>query len=62
MQRRISNFGKRLEIFHESSEQHAGIQIADFITGAVFQKYERQIDDYYSIVRPKIRLELRKWF
>jgi len=56
MQRRISNFGKRLEIFHESSEQHPGIQIADFIAGAVFQKYERQIDDYYSIVRPKIRL------
>jgi len=44
MQMRISNFGKRLEIFHESSEQHAGIQIADFVAGAVFQKYERQKD------------------
>ena len=62
MQMRISNFGKRLEIFHESSEQHAGIQIADFVAGAVFQKYERQKESYYSIILPKMRLELRKWF
>lgn len=53
---------KNLEVFHENSEQHAGLQIADFIAGAVFQKYERQIEKYYNVIRPKIRLELRMWF
>jgi hypothetical protein len=64
LHRRLQNFckAKIFEVIHESSEQHAGLQIADFVAGAVFQKYERQKEDYYSIIRPKMRLELRKWF
>ncbi|MDK2796305.1 MAG: hypothetical protein PWQ22_528 [Archaeoglobaceae archaeon] len=27
-----------------------------------FQKYERQIEDYYKLIKPKLRLELKKWF
>jgi hypothetical protein len=64
LHKRLQNFckAKNFEVIHESSEQHAGLQIADFVAGAVFQKYERQKEGYYSIIRPKMRLELRKWF
>ncbi|RLI88191.1 MAG: hypothetical protein DRO98_03490 [Archaeoglobales archaeon] len=52
----------RIGILHEGSQQHPGLQAADFVAGSVFQYYERGKTQYYNIIKPKIRLELRKWF
>lgn len=64
--RLLNSYGQsnppKIEITHEDSQQHPGLQIADFVAGAVFQYYERGRDEFYEIVKPKLRLELRKWF
>jgi len=52
----------KIEITHEDSQRHSGLQIADFVAGAVFQYYERGRREFYDIVKPKLRLELKKWF
>lgn len=52
----------RIEILHEDSQQHPGLQAADFVAGSVFQHYERGRSGFYEIIKPKLRLELRKWF
>ncbi len=52
----------KIEIVHEDFQQHPGLQVADFVAGAVFQYYERGRCEFYKIIKPKLRLELRKWF
>jgi len=52
----------KITIVHENSQQHPGLQVADFVAGAVFKYYEHGISEYYEIIKPKLRLELRKWF
>lgn len=52
----------QIEIQHEDSQQHSGLQAADFVAGSVFQYYERGINRFYKIIKPKLRLELKKWF
>ncbi len=64
--RLLNSYGRsnppKIEIVHEDSQQHSGLQVADFVAGAVFQYYERGKREFYEIVKPKLRLELRKWF
>ncbi len=50
----------KIEIVREDSQQHPGLQVADFVAGAVFQYYERGKREFYEIIKPKLRLELRK--
>jgi len=52
----------RLKIVHENSQNHPGLQAADFVAGAAFQKYERENEKYYNMIKDKIRSESRKWF
>jgi len=62
---RLSNYSSRflnVEIIHEDSQQHPGLQAADFVAGSIFQYYERGNDRFYRIIEPKIRFELRRWF
>ncbi len=64
--RLLNSYGRsnppKIEIVREDSQQHPGLQVADFVAGAVFQYYERGKREFYEIVKPKLRLELRKWF
>ena len=52
----------RIEVLHEDSQQHPGLQAADFVAGSIFQYYERGISEFYEMIKPKLRLELNKWF
>lgn len=52
----------KIEIIHGDSQQYPGLQVADFIAGAIFQYYEHGKHKFYEIIKPKLRLELRKWF
>lgn len=52
----------KIEIIHGDSQQYPGLQVADFIAGAIFQYYEHGKHKFYRIIEPKLRLELRKWF
>jgi len=45
-----------------SSEQHAGLQVADFVAGAVFQWHEKQIDAWYECIKSKIRFYVKRRF
>ncbi len=52
----------KVKIVHGDSRQYSGLQVADFVAGAIFQYYERGKREFYEIVEPKLRLELKKWF
>jgi len=52
----------KIKIIHGDSQEYPGLQVADFIAGAIFQHYERGKQEFYEIIKPKLRLELRKWF
>jgi len=40
---------------HASSQSYPGLQVADFIAGSIFNKYERKNNEYYKIIESKIR-------
>lgn len=42
-------------VSHESSQVECCLQLADYIAGATFQKYERGQDDYYKIFEANVR-------
>jgi len=46
----------RINIRHESSYACAGLQVADFVAGSLFAKYERGDDRFYNIIKPKERV------
>ncbi len=62
----LNSYGRsnppKIEIVHKDSQQNPGLQVADFVAGAVFQYYERGKCEFYEIIKPKLRLELKKWF
>jgi len=45
-----------LEILHDRSEKHAGLQAADFVAGSLFSKYERGNDFYYKLIETRKRV------
>ena len=45
-----------LEIVHDRSENHAGLQAADFVAGSLFSKYERGNDFYFKLVENRKRV------
>ena len=46
---------------HVDSEKEPLIQLADYICGATFQKYERNNSNYYDIIREKIDFFIKPW-
>lgn len=43
------------KVYHEYSHHEPCLQVADYISGATFQHYERKNPQYYEILRQKIR-------
>jgi len=45
-----------IKINHASSQSYCGLQMADFVAGSIFNKYERRNEEYYKIIRSKINV------
>lgn len=45
----------RFEIYHVDSRTHNGIQAADFISHAIYEKYQKEYSKWYDLIRDKIR-------
>ncbi len=50
-----------MTITHENSSNSYGLQIADFVAGAVFHKYERDNEEYYNLIEDKICIGGTLW-
>jgi hypothetical protein len=52
-----------LSIDHVASESVPGVQVADFVAGAIYAKHEHDDSRYYDIIESKISEEVlkRKW-
>ena len=46
-----------LSISHEDSKSNGALQVLDFISGAIFNKYEFKNIEYYSKIKDKITTE-----
>lgn len=46
-----------LNILHELSHENYGLQIVDLFSWGIFQKYERQRSDWYSVFCEKVRYD-----
>ena len=46
-----------LSISHEDSKSNGALQVLDFISGAIFNKYEFEVLDYYNTIKNKITTE-----
>ena len=44
----------QIEVFHETSEREPCLQLADYVAGATFQKFERGRDEYYKLIEDRI--------
>ena len=44
-------------ISHEDSKSNGALQVLDFVSGAIFHKYEFENEDYYNLIRGKIVTE-----
>ncbi len=51
----------KIKVFHESSERERCLQLADYIAGAAFQKYERGREEYLRLVEDKITDFIYLW-
>jgi phosphoribosylanthranilate isomerase len=47
-----------LTLISASSQADTALQVADIVAWSVFQRYEREDDEFYRTVRSKIVLEL----
>jgi len=50
-----------ISLSHITSEKEFGLQAADAIAGAYFQKYEKQNDEYVKIIEPKVGFFKQLW-
>jgi len=53
------NEGCKIRIEHENSEKDGGLQMVDFVSWAIFRKYEYGQDTFYNIIKEKIIIEKR---
>ena len=44
----------QITVCHLSSEMEQCLQLADYVAGAAFQKYERGVQDFYKLIEDKI--------
>jgi hypothetical protein len=49
--------GVRLEIQHPDSTTNVNVQVADFLCGAIFRKYERGNQEHYALIERRIIAE-----
>ena len=50
----VEDLGVTLAIYHADSQQEYGLQVADAISWALFQKYERQDEMFWEIIRARV--------
>jgi len=67
IQKNFSNKLKRpgtpkISIEHDSSDSNLCLQAVDMISGAIFRKYERKNNTWYSIISPLITKEIHLFF
>jgi hypothetical protein len=48
-------------ISHKKSDEEAGLQAVDFLCGAIFHKLEFKKENYYQIIKDKIKAENKMW-
>ncbi len=46
-----------IKIVHADSKKKGGLQVLDFVSGAIFNKYEYKNDTFYNIIEDKISIE-----
>ncbi|MFQ6077371.1 MAG: hypothetical protein ACE5Z5_14795 [Candidatus Bathyarchaeia archaeon] len=51
----------RIRIEHRDSEGDPCLQAVDYLAGAGFQKYERGKEEFYEIIKDKIKYFRRLW-
>ena len=51
--------GIKVSIEHKNSEEERCLQAVDFVAGAIYHKYVFDDESYYSIIRDKMREEIR---
>jgi hypothetical protein len=51
-----TRWNREVEIYHSWSQSWSGLQLADFVSWAVFQKYEHDDDSYFKIIEKKINI------
>ncbi len=49
-------YNKKVEIYHSWSNSWPGLQIADFVAWATFQKFEHSNDSYMKLIEKKVNL------
>lgn len=54
---KLKDTNSNLKIIHQDSKSSGCLQSLDFISGAIFNKYEFGNLDYYNIIKPKIVTE-----
>ncbi|MFC1786848.1 DUF3800 domain-containing protein [Halobacteriota archaeon] len=50
-----------IDIEHKDSQAERCLQVVDFISGAIFHKYEFNHPKYYDLIKSKIKEEVIKW-
>jgi len=45
----------QIRVIHESSEREQCLQLADYVAGAAFQKFERGREEYYKLIENKVK-------
>lgn len=51
-----NDINRRVEVYHSWSHAWSGLQIVDFISWAVFQKFEYNNDYYHKLIEKKINI------
>jgi len=52
-----NNLNSKLQIKHEDSKKDGCLQAVDFISWAIFRKYEHNDPKYYELIKNKITIE-----
>lgn len=51
-----NKWNRSIEVYHSWSHAWEGLQIADFVSWAVFQKFEHNNDSYLKIIEKKVNI------
>ena len=54
LERKSPLIKNQITISHDRSQDECCLQLADYVAGAAFQKYERNRDDYFSLLGDKV--------
>jgi len=51
-----TSWNRQVEVYHSWSHSWSGLQIADFVSWTIFQKFEHNDDSYFKIIEQKINI------